>query len=426
MNRITEVTRRDIFELLVHGEYKEDFLGVAEHHYYNFWGRLTTVDFLNRLYNLKELPSYDSRCSNAEGDIAMHTIANPDDYPEDWLFTDDRFPLKNGADEDLLKFICEIFHPVVREESADWSYFKSKIDDLLQKDRYRLHVKSELSGRSVFGWQDMTKPRFIHISDEEFNVLTKFFVHAGYVLDIATRREFSEFTLKTVNVDVLARYNYSMGQSLLCYCEDCSESEFINISNALMERYEKSKQKELDSECDKEQMYIRCKGILGKLKRGNLAIEKSVQAIKERFSSKYIQSQIDVMLSSQKENPTDAIGKAKELVESCCRTILEAKGVVYNTDDNVSQLVKATTKQLRVTPDDIPDTVPQAQSIKAILGNMAGIAHHMAELRNAYGSGHGKSDSYRGLQERHAKLAVGASSTLVHFLWDSYERDGQK
>ena len=46
----------------------------------------------------------------------------------------------------------------------------------------------------------------------------------------------------------------------------------------------------------------------------------------------------------------------------------------------------------------------------------------MMELRNKYGSGHGKSSSYKGLQERHAKLAIGASITLVNFLWDSNER----
>lgn len=44
-----------------------------------------------------------------------------------------------------------------------------------------------------------------------------------------------------------------------------------------------------------------------------------------------------------------------------------------------------------------------------------------AEIRNPYGSGHGKSAAFTGLETRHAKLAVGCSITFVTFLWDTYE-----
>ena len=54
--------------------------------------------------------------------------------------------------------------------------------------------------------------------------------------------------------------------------------------------------------------------------------------------------------------------------------------------------------------------------------SLKGIASQIAIIRNAYGSGHGKSASYKGLQERHAKLAIGSSVTLVNFLWDSFVR----
>ena len=44
----------------------------------------------------------------------------------------------------------------------------------------------------------------------------------------------------------------------------------------------------------------------------------------------------------------------------------------------------------------------------------------ISELRNSYGSGHGKEAKYQGLNERHAKLAVGCTVTLVNFLWETY------
>lgn len=147
-----------------------------------------------------------------------------------------------------------------------------------------------------------------------------------------------------------------------------------------------------------------------------------VESLKEKFSSDYISSQIDIMVRMQSENPTEAIGKAKELVESCCKTILEDNNISIDRKWDMVRLTDETLKLLKVTPKDIPDTTPEATAIKAILGNLKAIAFNMATLRNTYGSGHGKSASYKGLEERHAKLAVGSSITLVHFLWDSYER----
>ena len=45
-------------------------------------------------------------------------------------------------------------------------------------------------------------------------------------------------------------------------------------------------------------------------------------------SSEYINKQMCIMLENQSTNPTEAIGNAKELIESCCKTILEQEGVV--------------------------------------------------------------------------------------------------
>ena len=71
--------------------------------------------------------------------------------------------------------------------------------------------------------------------------------------------------------------------------------------------------------------------------------------------------------------------------------------------------------------EDIDDDLPLSNTLKQILGSLRGVTSGLAELRNPYGSGHGKSATYKGLSERHAKLAVGCCSTLVTFLWDCYE-----
>lgn len=78
-------------------------------------------------------------------------------------------------------------------------------------------------------------------------------------------------------------------------------------------------------------------------------------------------------------------------------------------------------KELKLTPENIPDTAKASDIIKQILGNLSAISAGMAELRNSYGTGHGKSSTYKGLSPRHARLAVGASTTAVYFLWETHE-----
>lgn len=50
------------------------------------------IEFLGKLYNLKQLPSTDERFKNAEEDIQQHTV-NYSDYQEGWVFEDKRFEL---------------------------------------------------------------------------------------------------------------------------------------------------------------------------------------------------------------------------------------------------------------------------------------------------------------------------------------------
>ena len=87
----------------------------------------------------------------------------------------------------------------------------------------------------------------------------------------------------------------------------------------------------------------------------------------------------------------------------------------------MGNLTRETLKHLKLTPEAISDTDPVSENIKAVLGNLRGITTKLAEIRNPYGSGHGKSASFTGLETRHAKLAVGCSITFVTFLWDTYE-----
>ena len=125
------------------------------------------------------------------------------------------------------------------------------------------------------------------------------------------------------------------------------------------------------------------------------------------------------------EDPGLAIGTAKEMIETTCKTILEDQGVSFDAGWDLPELLKATRRELRLLPDDIPDAVRGAKTIKRLLSNLGQIGSGLAELRNLYGSGHGRSARAKGLSTRHARLAVGAVATLVQFLLDTHqERKG--
>ena len=163
MKRITEVTRRDLFDIIQEGFDKEvDSLeyeplydrmmpsSKTVHISMPYCGRFSEIDFLDRLYHLDEMPSTDRRFSNAKGDIYCHTVSF-NDWPEYWFLDDDRFELKDGFDDEpLLKFLCEMLHPSVREEDSPWKEYLDKFNDLLRQDGYELYSSYRISGRDVY------------------------------------------------------------------------------------------------------------------------------------------------------------------------------------------------------------------------------------------------------------------------------------
>lgn len=149
MKRITEITKRDIFDLFRNGLEIDEFFDTQTVSYHYF-GRLEEMDFLKRIYDLRNMPSDDSRFENAEQDIWQHTVNN-DDYPYCWVFEDERFGLQDGEDETYLKFLCEVFHPTVRFEKGYWKEFLAEINRLLQNDGYELYPANKVSNRDVYG-----------------------------------------------------------------------------------------------------------------------------------------------------------------------------------------------------------------------------------------------------------------------------------
>lgn len=297
MNKISQITRRDIFDILKIEEI--------------WWaGKLDETEFLSRLYDLESMPSRDPRFSDAAGDIWQHRINN-DDWEDNWIFNDERFNLLKCNDASFLNFLCEMINPVVRGYLHEVDKLHRIFNDSLSNDGFEIIERTRISNRPVFSGR-------------------------------------MKFT-------------------------------------------------------------------------GKSSIEKKGNEIKIIFNADYVSQQINLMESSIETSPYQAIGVAKELIETACKSIFKSRQEEYNKNWDLSKLMRETTKLLKITPDDISNEAKAAKSIRQILGSLSAVVQGIAEVRNEYGSGHGKDSSFKGLQPRHAKLAVGASSTLAIYLLETNE-----
>ena len=149
MNRITDVTKRKIRELFSSGV----DVGIfgTEMQSYHFSGNLTDGEFLQRLYDIKSMPGSGGRCKTLDQEIWQHTVNN-DDWSSDWVFDDDRLPLKNGTDEDYLRFLMEVLSPEVRIDGEVLTKIIEQLTLLLRIDGYELYIGSYISNQPVYTW----------------------------------------------------------------------------------------------------------------------------------------------------------------------------------------------------------------------------------------------------------------------------------
>jgi hypothetical protein len=279
----------------------------------NLWysGRLEETDFLSRIYDLNKLPSEDSRFGSMSSDIWQHRINNPNDWPDNWVFYDNRLDLLNCPDGDFLQFLSEMIHPLVRGDADEVEKLLLIFNDNLKHDGFEIVEKTRISNKPIFSGRA-----------------------------------------------IVATFSTTKANSKL---------------------------------------------------------------LQKKFNAEYVTQQITLMEAAIENAPHIAIGIAKELIETSCLSILDERQIKPDKSWDLIQLLKNTNKELKLTPDDIPDEKKASKTIKTILGSLGTVVHGICELRNDYGSGHGKQVKFTGLNKRHARLAVGAATTLAIFLLETHE-----
>ena len=148
-------------------------------------------------------------------------------------------------------------------------------------------------------------------------------------------------------------------------------------------------------------------------------LDETIQALAASLDLEGLNKEVSRLERATDEDPSLAVGTAKEMVETVCKTILQERTGSSPTED-LPRLVRAVAKELSLLPDSIPSNAKGSDVMRRLLSNLNQVAQGLAELRNLYGTGHGRDGRFIGIKPRHARLAVGAATTLSVFLLETH------
>ena len=120
------------------------------------------------------------------------------------------------------------------------------------------------------------------------------------------------------------------------------------------------------------------------------------------------------------DDPAQAIGSSKELLETVLKSILGLHGTGAETKLDIPQLIKQANVKLGLDAGSVRGDGPAADHQRRLLGSLVTIVKSTAELRNAgFGTGHGLSQRPE-LDVATAQLAVSAAVTVATFYVEAH------
>lgn len=146
------------------------------------------------------------------------------------------------------------------------------------------------------------------------------------------------------------------------------------------------------------------------------------RTVADALNAGWMAKEIERLEHAVERDPALAIGTAKELVETCCKSILTKREVPFTKTDDLGDLTKKLTKELQLVPEGISDATKGADNIRLILRNLTQLTSNLAQLRGLYGTGHGRDGQHRGLQPRHARLAVASAVAFIDFVSETFQQ----
>ncbi len=145
------------------------------------------------------------------------------------------------------------------------------------------------------------------------------------------------------------------------------------------------------------------------------------QELQELPSFEYLLEHIETIESTIESNPTNCFETCKALIESLCKTILNNKGIPFNTDISFQGLVRQTIQNTMSVENGFESDIAE-------LGRrLASVAQQLSEIRNRDGfSSHGHDALSPKITANLSFLAFRVSDTIGGFILRCYKQSKQQ
>jgi len=179
-------------------------------------GRLEEPDFLNRIFDLSKMESFDSRYNNVYDDISKHRVMNFD-WENDWIFTDRRFNLLHCDEETLIKFLSLTINPVSRTGEEGINQLFEIYNRNLDGSGLEFYEKSKIAGKPIYGIREksigMDKKAFLSEETESCLALVigcSEYEHSGKLANPLNDADGMKKKLEELRFDVMHIANPSL------------------------------------------------------------------------------------------------------------------------------------------------------------------------------------------------------------------------
>lgn len=123
--------------------------------------------------------------------------------------------------------------------------------------------------------------------------------------------------------------------------------------------------------------------------------------------------------SSIETDPAGAIGSAKELIETVCKTILDDFGEQYKESDETLDLVKSVIRVLELRKTAVSGHADASASVAQLIRSQVASVQAVLELRNKIGRGHGRTQ-VSPARRSDARFVCGVVSATCRYLLDAW------
>lgn len=248
----------------------------------------------------------------------------------------------------------------------------------------------------------------------------------GYVLDFSDK-SFDDFTQRGVGIPLKTYYNkrssinISKTKSLKKFFNDNEFSDFLKLklSKRLLEYY-KINIERLNESTNKLSEIQHVLDMIGEEYDCGDDISIAATELTNKINSDYINKQITKLSKEYISDPSNSLMRAKSLLESCFKYILDESDIEYDKNIEFNDLSSKAMKRLGI---NIKSDIDKPKEIKGMISGINQILHGVAYLRNNKSNAHGQKFNFEELGDVYSKFAVGASLNVCRFIVEVFQHD---